>query len=144
MLGYAIVIPAYARALASESGEDDRLSNKVVLVLSARFNNSIFGTIRMISFCMWPEAFMLYRAAFEVLQYQRLLGIEPAYGKTFFDSPLSPVEVRRTLEKVGHDVEAIRNQYRALSGWAHVGGASWADFDVDDGDSPVVAFGGTD
>ncbi|TJX65990.1 MAG: hypothetical protein E5W21_10505 [Mesorhizobium sp.] len=64
------------------------------------------------------------KTAFEALQYSRLISLKPDEAPTFLDpeKSLRPVEVRKRLEAVGHDVEGARKRCSMLSTFAHVGG----------------------
>lgn len=71
------------------------------------------------------DAISCLKTAFEALQYSRLISLSPEEASTFLDpeKSLRPVEVRKRLEKLGHDVDQARDRYSILSTFAHVGGA---------------------
>jgi hypothetical protein len=64
------------------------------------------------------------KTAFEALQYVRLISLDPKFASNFMDveKSLRPVEVRKQLEKMGHDVEFTRKKYAMLSTFSHIGG----------------------
>jgi hypothetical protein len=64
------------------------------------------------------------KTAFEALQYVRLLSLDPKFSSSLMDveKSLRPVEVRKHLERMGHNVELARKKYAMLSTFSHIGG----------------------
>ncbi|AZO55317.1 MULTISPECIES: hypothetical protein [unclassified Mesorhizobium] len=87
-------------------GETDFLVEKLFII--CRFSNSIYAAIRLACMGLILDSMGCLKTAFEALQYSRLISLKPDEAPTFLDpeKSLRPVEVRKRLEAVGHDVEA--------------------------------------
>jgi hypothetical protein len=107
----------------NERGEEDAvLVARMFLV--CRFANSIYSALRLACMGMILDSTACLKTAFEALQYVRLISLDQSFALNFMDvdKSLRPVEVRRHLEKLGHDVENARKKYAMLSAFSHVGG----------------------
>lgn len=107
----------------NERGEED-----IVLVakmfIVCRFANSIYACLRLACMGLILDAATCLKTAFEALQYGRLISLDQTFAASFMDpdGSLRPVEVRKHLEKMGHNVEAARKKYAMLSTFTHMGG----------------------
>jgi hypothetical protein len=106
-----------------ERGEQDAVTVAKMFIV-CRFANSIYATMRLACMGLILDGVACFKTAFEALQYGRLISLEPEQAPTFLDveKSLRPVEVRRELEKLGHNVDIARTQYSMLSTFSHVGG----------------------
>ena len=107
----------------NENGEEDTEAIAKMLVV-CRFSNSIYSTMRLACMGLVLDAIACFKTAFEALQYGRLISLRPEFATSFMDAkkPLRPVEVRKALQSLGHDVERARKRYSMLSTFSHVGG----------------------
>ncbi len=107
----------------NKNGEDDAVSI-AKLFIACRFANSVYAAMRLACMGLILDGVACLKTAFEALQYVRLISLRPHFASTFMDSEksLRPVEVRKQLELIGHDVELARKRYSMLSTFSHVGG----------------------
>jgi hypothetical protein len=107
----------------NERGEEDVVLIAKMFVV-CRFANSIYATLRLACMGMILDSVSCLKTAFEALQYARLISLDPKFASNFMDveKSLRPVEVRRHLERMGHDVELARKKYAMLSTFSHIGG----------------------
>jgi hypothetical protein len=107
----------------NERGEEDVVLTSKMLIV-CRFSNSIYASLRLASMGMILDSIACLKTAFEALQYIRLISLDSKFASNFMDveKPLRPVEVRKYLEKMGHDVERARQKYSMLSTFSHIGG----------------------
>ena len=107
----------------NEGGEEDVVS-VAKLFITCRFANSIYSAMRLACMGLILDGIGCLKTAFEALQYIRLVSLRPEFASTFMepDESLRPVEIRKQLELLGHDVELARSRYSMLSTFSHVGG----------------------
>ena len=107
-----------------EDGAKEDSPEIAQMMLLCRFTNAIYATTRLTMMGLILEAMGMLRMAIEALQLARLINIEPSFSKPYMDpnQALRPVEVRKELEKLGHDVSKARAQYATISATAHAGG----------------------
>lgn len=107
----------------NETGDED-IEALAKMLIVCRFSNSIYSTMRLACMGLVLDAIACFKTAFEALQYGRLISLKPEFAASFMDSekPLRPVEVRKALQSLGHDVERARKRYSMLSTFSHVGG----------------------
>lgn len=107
----------------NERGEEDATTVANIFIV-CRFANSIYATMRLACMGLILDGVACFRTAFEALQYGRLISLKPELASTFMDveGSLRPVEVRKELERLGHNVDLARKQYSMLSTFSHVGG----------------------
>jgi len=127
---------------------NDRGEEDTVLVarmfLVCRFANSIYAALRLACMGMILDSTACLKTAFEALQYVRLISLDQNFALNFMDvnKSLRPVEVRKQLEKLGHDVERARKKYAMLSTFSHVGGTGETLILEDIGGNVAFAIGG--
>ncbi len=121
-LGSVVMYQNYYYAQMIETGESDFSVAKLFII--CRFSNSIYSAMRLACMGLVLDAIGCLKTAFEALQYSRLISLDPSEAPTFLDpeKSLRPVEVRKRLEILGHDVEYARQRYSMLSTFAHIGG----------------------
>jgi hypothetical protein len=127
----------------NERGEQDQiLIAKMFLV--CRFSNSIYSALRLACMGMILESISCLKTAFEALQYVRLISLDTSFASNFMDvdNALRPVEVRKQLQKMGHDVELARKRYAMLSTFSHIGGTGETLVMEDIGGSVAFKIGG--
>jgi hypothetical protein len=107
----------------NKNGENDLVS-VAKLFVTCRFENSTYAAMRLACMGLILDGIACLKTAFEALQYIRLISLEPDFASTFAaaNKSLRPVEVRKELESLGHDVELARSRYSMLSTFSHVGG----------------------
>ena len=111
----------YYHRMISE-GETDFAMAKLFII--CRFSNSIYAAIRLACMGLILDGIGCLKTAFEGLQYSRLISLDPSVATIYLDpdEPLRPVEVRKRLEKLEHDVDSAKERYSTLSKYAHIGG----------------------
>lgn len=142
MLGYGFITRHFMSALNKATDNPETLQARVHISLETRFFNSIFASLRLTAFGMFTEANIVMRSAFEALQYFRLLYYDPSLYNFFDKKPLRPVEVRKKLEEIGHEIEFVRDIYSKMSSHCHVGGDGSLNFDIHDLDADIISIGG--
>jgi hypothetical protein len=107
----------------NKTGEEDTVLIARMFIV-CRFANSIYASLRLACMGMILDSIACLKTAFEALQYVRLISLDQKFASNFMDieKSLRPVEVRKQLEKMGHDVERARKKYAMLSTFSHVGG----------------------
>lgn len=107
----------------NESGEEDVISIAKIFIV-CRFCNSTYAAMRLACMGLILDGIACLKTAFEALQYGRLITLRPEFASGFMDVEKSsrPVQVRRELEALGHNVELARQRYSTLSTFSHVGG----------------------
>jgi hypothetical protein len=112
----------FQHELNSRADDDEVLIAKIFL--TCRFANSIYASMRLACMGMILDGISCLRTAFEALQYARLIFLEPNFAADFMhaEKSLRPVEVRKRLEALGHDVDLAKKKYSMLSRFSHVGG----------------------
>lgn len=107
----------------NRSGEEDALLIAKLFIV-CRFANSIYAVMRLACMGLILDGIACLKTAFEALQYGRLISLKPGLASSFMDTErsLRPVQVRKQLQALGHDVELTRKQYSILSTFSHVGG----------------------
>lgn len=121
-LSSVVLYQDYYYAKIVNEGETDFAIAKLFII--CRFSNSIYAAMRLACMGLILDAIGCLKTAFEALQYSRLISLDPDEAPTFLDpdKSLRPVEVRKRLENLGHDVEQARQRYSILSTFAHIGG----------------------
>ncbi|MHB1109606.1 MAG: hypothetical protein ACYCZU_04720 [Devosia sp.] len=104
-------------------GDEDTLEIAQLMLL-CRFTNALYATARLTMMGLVLEAMGMFRSALEALQLARLVHLDGTFAKSYLhpSEALRPVEVRKELEKRGHDVQKARAQYSSLSTTSHIGG----------------------
>jgi hypothetical protein len=127
----------------NERGEEDTVLVAKMFIV-CRFANSIFASLRLACMGLILDATTCLKTAFEALQYRRLISLDQTFAASFMDpdGSLRPVEVRKHLEKMGHDVEATRKKYAMLSTFSHMGGTGETLVMEDIGDNVAFTIGG--
>jgi hypothetical protein len=107
----------------NKNGEQDTISIAKLFIV-CRFANSIYAAMRLACMGLILDGVACLKTAFEALQYGRLISLRPEFATTFMDTEksLRPVQVRKELELIGHDVTLARKRYSMLSTFSHVGG----------------------
>jgi hypothetical protein len=107
----------------NEKGEEDIVLIAKMFIV-CRFANSIYACLRLACMGMILDSIACLKTAFEALQYARLISLDAKFASNFMDTEksLRPVEVRKQLEKLGHDAERARKKYSMLSTFSHLGG----------------------
>jgi hypothetical protein len=127
-----------------ERGEGDVvLTAKMFLV--CRFVNSTYACLRLACMGLVLDATACLKTAFEALQFIRLISLDETFASSFMDSDksLRPVEVRRHLQRMGHDVEGTQKKYAMLSKFSHLGGTGETLTLEDIGGSAAFVTGGS-
>jgi hypothetical protein len=127
----------------NERGEEDVVLIARMFVV-CRFANSIYATLRLACMGMILDSIACLKTAFEALQYARLISLDPKFASNFMDveKSLRPVEVRKHLERLGHDVELARKKYAMLSTFSHIGGTGETLILEDTGGNVAFKIGG--
>jgi hypothetical protein len=98
------------------------LLRNVKLALTARFINHLLSSLILIERGLILDAFNCSRAAIEVTAFYWLVCRDENAASLYEESKsLAPIEVRKSLEKLGVDIRVIRDLYALESAIAHVG-----------------------
>ena len=102
--------------------EPKGLTRNVKLSLTARFTNHLFSALLLCERGLILDAFNCSRSALETTAFYWLLCKDPSAAHLYDgDKSVPPVEIRKRLERIGVDVQAIRDLYSLESAVAHVG-----------------------
>jgi len=102
--------------------EPTSLVRNVKMALTARFTNHLFSTLLLVERGLILDAFNGSRSALEATAFYWLVCNDESTAELYdADRSLQPVEVRKRLESIGVDVQAIRDLYSLESAIAHVG-----------------------
>ena len=96
------------------------------LLLTSRHYNHLFAQQLLAERGLLVDAINASRAGVETITWYWLLCLEPGAAIDYFQESKrpAPVEIRKRLEILGADVNAIREDYSLKSDVAHVGGKS--------------------
>jgi antitoxin component HigA of HigAB toxin-antitoxin module len=97
-------------------------SRNVKMALTARFINNMFAALMLVERGLLLDAFNSLRSGIEVTAFYWLVCKDTTTA-ALYDAQKSPqpVEVRKRLEALGVDVNALRELYGLASNVAHVG-----------------------
>lgn len=101
------------------------LVRNVKMLLTTRFTNHLLSTLMLAERGLVLDAINCSRSALETTAFYWLVCHDPSSANSYDgEKSVPPVEIRKKLESLGVDVQAIRALYGQESSIAHVGNKS--------------------